>query len=233
KEVLDMAASAKRLPSRQAEFENLVLNRRVEAKSPFVSQSVWHMNKEEPGELAGATVWGGLDLSSVSDLTALVLNTTQGDVHCKFWLPEEGLADKARNDRVPYDIWAKQGWLNTTPGKAIEYGFIARELRRVFDLCNVRALAFDRYNMRFLRPHLIDAGFTDVELERFVEFGQGFVSMSPALRELEAKLLGAQLKHGNHPILEMCAKNATVITDPAGNRKFVKGKSSGRIDGMV
>ncbi|HBV0929238.1 TPA: terminase, partial [Klebsiella pneumoniae] len=96
KEVLDMAASAKRLPSRQAEFENLVLNRRVEAKSPFVSQSVWHMNKEEPGELAGATVWGGLDLSSVSDLTALVLNTTQGDVHCKFWLPEEGLADKAR-----------------------------------------------------------------------------------------------------------------------------------------
>ncbi|MEQ6937417.1 terminase, partial [Klebsiella pneumoniae] len=82
KEVLDMAASAKRLPSRQAEFENLVLNRRVEAKSPFVSQSVWHMNKEEPGELAGATVWGGLDLSSVSDLTALVLNTTQGDVHC-------------------------------------------------------------------------------------------------------------------------------------------------------
>ncbi|MFM8025019.1 terminase large subunit [Klebsiella pneumoniae] len=78
-----------------------------------------------------------------------------------------------------------------------------------------------------------NAGFTDVELERFVEFGQGFVSMSPALRELEAKLLGAQLKHGNHPILEMCAKNATVITDPAGNRKFVKGKSSGRIDGMV
>ncbi|HAU5716760.1 terminase TerL endonuclease subunit [Serratia marcescens] len=233
KEVLDMAASAKRLPSRQAEFENLVLNRRVEAKSPFVSQNVWHMNKEEPGELAGATVWGGLDLSSVSDLTALVLNTTQGDVHCNFWLPEEGLADKARNDRVPYDIWARQGFLNTTPGKAIEYAFIARELRRVFDICNVRALAFDRYNMRFLRPHLIDAGFTEAELERFVEFGQGFVSMSPALRELEAKLLGAQLKHGNHPILEMCAKNATVITDPAGNRKFVKGKSSGRIDGMV
>ena len=144
KAVLDMAASAKRLPSRQAEFENLMLNRRVEAKSPLVCQSVWHMNKEEPGELAGATVWGGLDLSSVTDLTALVLNTTQGDVHCKFWLPEEGLADKARNDRVPYDIWAKQGWLNTTPGKAIEYGFIASELRRVFDLCNVRALVFDR-----------------------------------------------------------------------------------------
>ncbi|PKH20224.1 terminase [Enterobacterales bacterium CwR94] len=234
REVLDMAASAKRLPSRQAEYENLVLNRRVEAKNPFVSQAVWHMNKAEPQPLDNKlSVWGGLDLSSVSDLTALVLVSDDGDVNCEFWLPADGLEDKARHDRVPYDIWRDQEYLNTTPGKAIEYGYIAVVLRDLFDRCDVRKLAFDRYNMKFLKPCLIEAGFSEDELERFVEFGQGYVSMSPALRELETRLLGGQLKHGNHPILEMCAKNATVVMDPAGNRKFVKTKSSGRIDGMV
>lgn len=233
KEVLDMSASAKRLPSRQAEFENLVLNRRVEARSPFVTQPVWRQNGEAPDPLDGATVWGGLDLSSVSDLTALVLVTEKGDVHSEFWLPEEGLSDKARHDRVPYDIWHDQGYLSTTPGKAISYDYVAHCLRDIFNRCTVRCIAFDRYNIRFLRPCLEKAGFSEEEMTRFIEFGQGFVSMSPALRELETKLLGGELKHGQQPILEMCAKNATVITDPAGNRKFVKGKASGRIDGMV
>jgi len=87
--------------------------------------------------------------------------------------------------------------------------------------------------MRFLKPWLEKVGFTDAELERFVEFGQGFVSMSPALRELESRLLQKQLRHGNHPLLTMCAANAVAVSDPAGNRKFAKNKTSGRIDGMV
>jgi phage terminase large subunit-like protein len=232
-EVFKQASDAKRMPSRESSFRNLILNQRVEARNPFVARAIWTANGAAPREIEGQDVFGGLDLSSVSDLTALVLATEDGDVHPTFWLPENGLAEKARNDRVPYDLWEKQGFLKTTPGGSIEYEFIAEYLRGVFDRCNVRALAFDRYNMKFLKPWLVKAGFTEQELERFIDFGQGFVSMSPAIRSLESLLLAQKLKHGNHPVLTMCAANATVQTDPAENRKFIKGKTTGRIDGMV
>lgn len=232
-EVFRQASDAKRMPSREASYRNLILNQRVESRNPFVTRAIWQENGAEPEEIDGRDVYAGLDLSSVHDLTALVLVTDAGDVHPTFWLPGEGLAEKSRNDRVPYDLWAKQGFLQTTQGRAIEYEFIAEHLRGVFDRCNVRALAFDRWGMKHLRPWLVKAGFTEDELERFIDFGQGFVSMSPAIRSLEEKLLGKKLKHGNHPVLAMCAANATVATDPAENRKFIKGKATGRIDGMV
>lgn len=231
-EVMDQAASAKRMPSREAQYRNLILNQRVEARSPFVSRAVWQENGAEPDELDGA-VYGGLDLSSVSDLTALVLVDEKGNVQPTFWLPREGLEDKSRSDRVPYDVWAREGYLETTPGRAIEYEFIAHHLRMVFDRNDVAAIAFDRYNMRFLKPWLERVGFTEEELARFVPFGQGFVSQGPALRELEARLLAGKLRHGNHPVLTMCAANAVTQTDPAGSRKFTKAKTTGRIDGMV
>lgn len=232
-EVGRQASDAKRMPSRESSYRNLILNQRVEARNPFVSRAIWLENGAAPADLDGREVFGGLDLSSVSDLTALVLTTTAGDVVPTFWLPENGLAEKARNDRVPYDLWAKQGLLLTSPGGSIEYEFIAEYLRGVFDRCKVQALAFDRYNMRFLHPWLVKAGFSEAELKRFIDFGQGFASMSPAIRSLESALLAKKLKHGNHPVLTMCAANATVATDPAENRKFIKGKETGRIDGMV
>lgn len=237
-EVFRQASDAKRMPSREASYRNLILNQRVEARNPFVTRSVWEENGAQPlGDLRSAPeVFGGLDLSSVSDLTALVLVSKFGeawDVRPTFWLPENGLAEKSRNDRVPYDLWAKQGFLQTTPGNSIEYEFVAEYLRGVFDSCKVKAIAFDRYNMKFLKPWLERAGFTEEELTRFVEFGQGFISMSPAIREFESLLLSRKLRHGNHPVLSMCAANATVVMDPAENRKFVKSKNSGRIDGMV
>lgn len=232
-EVRRQAAEAKRLPSRESAYRNLVLNQRVEARNPFVSRATWQENGAAPADARGKKVWFGLDLSSVSDLTALVGVSEGGDVLPTFWLPEFGLADKSRADRVPYDLWHSQGYLETTPGAAIQYSFIAKQLRTVFDEYDVQAVAFDRYNMRFLKPCLEAEGFSEEELARFVEFGQGFVSMGPALRELETRLLNKGLKHGNHPVLEMCAKNAVAISDPAGNRKFTKQKVSGRIDGMV
>lgn len=232
-EVFRQAADAKRLPSRESAYRNLILNQRVEARSPFVTRQVWGDNAGIPNPIEGNPVYGGLDLSSVSDLTALVLATTDGDVHPTFWLPEEGLAEKSRADRVPYDQWAAKGFLETTPGRAIEYEFVAAYLRDVFKKHNVVAIAFDRYNMKFLKPWLEKAGFTPEELIKFVEFGQGYISMSPAIRELEARLLAKKLKHGAHPVLSMCAHNATTVSDPAGNRKFVKAKATGRIDGMV
>ena len=235
-EVRRQAEEAKRIPSREAAYRNLVLNQRVEAKNPFVSRALWLENSGNPiDDFEDEEIFGGLDLSSVRDLTACVW-VRPGDVwHVKsdFWLPESGLSEKARADRVPYDLWAKDGYLNTTPGASIEYEFIADYLRRMFDRCVVKALAFDRYNMKFLRPWLEKVGFDDEELSKFVEFGQGYVSMSPALRQLESLLLAKKLAHGSHPVLTMCAANAVVKTDEAGNRKFTKSKAAGRIDGMV
>jgi phage terminase large subunit-like protein len=235
-EVLQQAQDAKRMPSRESSYRNLILNQRVEARSPFISRAIWQACGAVPDEWEGRDVYGGLDLSSVSDLTALVLaagDSNGWDVHPTFWLPGDGLAEKARNDRVPYDLWQSQGHLQATPGPSIEYEFVAEHLRAVFDRCNVVALAFDRYNMRFLKPWLERVGFTEDELARFVEFGQGFASMSPALRELESLLLTLKLRHGDHPVLTMCAANAVTTSDPAGNRKLDKKKATGRIDGMV
>ncbi len=231
-EVRKQASDAKRLPSMEAGYRNLILNQRVEAKTPFITRAIWLENGEEPANERGMKVYGGLDLSSVNDLTALVLASEEGDVIPTFWLPEEGLAEKSRADRVPYDVWAKQGFLQTTPGRSVEYEFVAERLREVFDTYDVVALAFDRWGMKHLRPWLIKAGFTEKELERFVDFGQGFQSMSPAIRALEARLLAKKIRHGKHPVLTMCAANAVVVKDPAENRKFTKSKASGRIDGM-
>jgi len=220
------------MPAYEADFRNYSLNQRVEAVNPFVSKDIWKANGADPGPLEGKKWYAGLDLSSVSDLTALVMVSEDGDVHCAFWLPSHGLKEKSAKDHVPYDVWAKQGHLLTTPGKAIEYEHVAEHLRGLFDACDIQKLGFDRYLMNFLRPWLEKAGFSAKELERFVEFGQGTASMTPALRELETRLLNGQLKHGKNPILTMCAMNAKVVGD-SGARKFDKARARGRIDGMV
>jgi len=232
-EVRAQAETARRMPSQEASFRNLILNQRIDATAQFISASVWLENGSMPSPLDGATVHGGLDLSAVADLTSLELVADDGSVHTFAWLPEEGIAEKSRQDKVEYEQWAKDGLLLLTPGRTISYEFVARFLREIFDRCDVRAIAFDRWAMKFLRPWLEKAGFTEEELARFVEFGQGYQSMSPAIRELETRLLEKKLKHGNHPVLTMCAANAAVVIDDAGNKKFTKRKSTGRIDALV
>lgn len=236
-EVLAMAEDARRMPARQAEYENLVTNRRVETASPFISKSVWlECGGDVLESFEGKPVYAGLDLSEVGDLTALVLIAPyEGRWHVKptFWLPMDGLLERARKDRVPYDLWHTQGYLEVTPGRTVEYEYVAERLRGLFDRLDIRQLGFDRWNMRHLKPWLMKAGFSDADLERFVEFGQGFQSMSPALRDLESDLLSGKIVHGMHPVLTMCAANAVVSSDPAGNRKLDKKKARGRIDGMI
>ena len=236
-EVRGMANDAKRMPARENEYRNLILNQRVEAHSPFISRTAWENCGSDIHEnWSGLPVYGGLDLSSTSDLTALVLTApvdSMWHVRPTFWLPREGLEEKSRNDRVPYDVWWGDGHLSTTPGKTVEYEWVAHRLRAVFDECDVRAIAFDRWGFKYLRPWLERAGFSEEELERFVEFGQGFQSMSPALRDLESLILQEKMAHGAHPVLTMCMANAVVQSDPAGNRKLNKAKSTGRIDGAV
>lgn len=237
-EVRAMARDAQRMPSREPEYRNLILNQRVEATTPFVSKSLWKScNTEVIKSFKGLKVYAGLDLAETQDLTALVLIAQVGKIwHIKptFWLPEDVIDDRSRIDRVPYNIWHKEGFLETTPGKSVEYEWVAAYLKEVFSKMNVEKLAFDRWGFKHLKPWLQAKGFSDYTInEKFAEFGQGYESMTPALRALESQLLQGFVAHGDHPVLGMCAANAVVQTDPAGNRKLTKAKSHGRIDGLV
>jgi phage terminase large subunit-like protein len=236
-DVKRLAGQAKEVPSSEASFRQLVLNQRVEAFNPFITPALWRACNAEPVDLKGIPVYAGLDLSEVKDLTALVLIGKRDgiwSVHPTFWLPSEGLAEKARADRVHYDVWARQGHLRTTPGHSISYEWVAEYLRDVFNRYDIRKLGFDRWNMKHLRPWLIKAGFSEQTIdEKFVEVGMGTQTMSPALRDLEQAILERQLAHGGQPVLAMCAANAVVESKDSSNRKLSKNKSSGRIDGMV
>ena len=237
-ETLAMAEDARRMPSREPEFRNLILNQRVEMNSPFIAKSLWEAGIAEILEdFRGYPVYMGLDLSEVRDLTACtIVAVVDGKFQTKtvFWLPKEGLREKSAADRVPYDTWAEQGYLTTVPGRSIEYSYIAEYMRGIVDEYDVKSIAFDRWNFRHFRRSLIDAGFSEEEIElKFKEFGQGFQSMSPALRDTESAILNNKLLHDNNPVMNMCAANAVVQADPAGNKKLTKSKSSGRIDGMV
>ena len=236
-EVMSMAAAAKRMPAREAEYRNLILNQRVEPTNAFVTPETWKSCDTPAGPLDGLTVYGGLDLSEVADLTALVLIGWSGNkwqTYPTFWLPSVGLEERAMSDRVPYDVWRDRGFLQVTPGKTVSYQFVAGQLRDLFRRYNIQKLAFDRWNFKHLQPWLLEAGFSELFIkDHFVEFGQGVQSMSPALRDLEQVILSGELAHGGHPVLTMCAYHSVVVLDDAGNRKLSKKRSNGRIDGMV
>ena len=237
KEVMGMADAARRMPASEASFRNLILNQRIEAANPFVSPTEWRACGEQVESLRGVPVYAGLDLSSVADLTAFVMIGRHGKVwHCEptFWLPSVGLYHKAQKDRTPYDQWAKDGYLQTTEGATISYEFVAQFLFEMFQRYDIRKVAFDRWGFAHFKPWLVKAGFNDTLIEdRFVQFGQGTQTMSPALRDLEQAIKERQLAHGNHPVLGMCAACAVVEGRDYANRKLSKNKSSGRIDGLV
>jgi phage terminase large subunit-like protein len=233
-ELRAQARNAAKMPSMEPSYRNLHLNQRIDTSTHFVAPAVWDANGAAPSPLDGATVYGGLDLASAHDLAALVLVALDGSVHTFAWLPSEGLAEKGRQDHAPYTEWAKQGYLQTTPGPAISFEHIATVMRGIFERCDVKAIAFDPALMKHLTPWLVKAGFTDAEIEaKFIPYRQGFYSMTAAVRELEVRLLERKLRHGNHPVLKMCAINAKVDTDTSGSRKFVKKKSRGRMDAII
>lgn len=237
KEVRAMAEDARRMSSRESEFRNLVLNQRCEASSRFIDETTWQTCGDDVEPIEGMPVFGGLDLSSVDDLTALVLIGKVGgkwQVHPTFWVPSEGLHERARHDRVPYDLWVTNGNLLAAPGKSVDYEYVAEHLRTLFDQYQIERIGFDPWRFAELKKWLLHVGFTEEKIVRhFVEFRQGFQSMAPALRKLGNELLNKRIAHGNHPVLAMCARNAVVVRDPANNEKLAKNKSVGRIDGMV
>ena len=178
-------------------------------------------------------MYAGLDLSARTDLTALVLigQDDDGVWHAQpfFWPPEAGLQDHAHRDSAPYDVWACQGLLRTTPGAAIDYEVIARDMAEILSDLDIQAVAFDRWRIDVLKKELDRLGM-DLPL---VPFGQGFKDMGPPSMPLEVALLDRQVARGGNPVLTMCAANATTMKDPAGNRKLDKSRTTGRIDGIV
>jgi phage terminase large subunit-like protein len=230
-DVSEQAAQAVRMPSAENTFRNLTLNQRVAVLSPFVSRDVWASCGGEVAPMDGE-VYAGLDLSARTDLTAFVCAYKWGDdwhIRPFFWTPHDGLHERARRDRVPYDVWVEQGFLRTTPGATVDYEFVAQDIADILGAADLRAVAFDRWRIEIFKR---DAERVGVPLP-LVPHGQGFKDMSPALDSLEAALLNGKLRHGGHPVLTMCAMNAVVTKDPAGNRKLDKSKANGRIDGMV
>ncbi|APW48399.1 terminase large subunit [Rhodoferax antarcticus] len=226
----EQMTQAQRMPSMENSARNLLLNQRVSTESPFCSPDVWRACGGPVHPFDGP-VYVGLDLSARIDLTAAVVIGQVGDVWQVvpyFWTPEQGLAERARRDRAPYDVWAKQGHLRTTPGASVDYSFVATALAELLADLDVRAVAFDRWRIDVFKRELDNIG-CDLPM---VPFGQGFKDMAPALDALEAELLNRRIAHGGHPVLTMCAANATVTKDPAGGRKFEKSRSTGSIDGM-
>ena len=233
KDLEEQSERATRMPSFEPTFRNLCLNQRVEVISPFISRNTWLLNAAKPDMDAfySNPVYVGLDLSGKIDLTCMVLITFSEVWHVMpyFWTPEKGLRDRAKRDRAPYDVWAKQGFIRTIPGASIDYESVAKDMKVILEDMDVQAIAFDRWRFDILKKELDELG-VDFTME---PFGQGFKDMAPALDSVEELLLNEQMAHGAHPVLTMCMANARVEKDAAGNRKLNKSKSTGRIDGAV
>lgn len=229
----EQLTQAQRMPSMENTARNLLLNQRVSTESPFISPDVWKSCGEAVTNfsVSASPVYAGLDLSARTDLTALVLIAKTGDkwhVQPYFWTPEQGLLDRAKRDRAPYDVWHRQGFLRTTPGATVDYSFVAAEMAEILADLDIQAVAFDRWRIDVFKRELDRMG---IELP-LVPFGQGFKDMAPALDHLEAELLNGRVCHGGHPVLSMCAANAITTKDPAGSRKLDKSRATGRIDGL-
>lgn len=234
-DVKRQADQAKLVPSKEAAFRNLILNQRVSAVSRFIHKAEWDACAD-PVDLAaldGRECYAGLDLGATRDLTAFIMvfpdDAGRLDVVCRFFMPEANIEDRSNEDRVPYDVWAKQGLITLIPGATIDPGFVADVLANAATRYDMKALAYDRWRIEDLKREL---GLIGAALP-LVAHGQGFKEMSPAVDALERHVAEKLIRHGGNPVLNMCAANAVVTRDPAGGRKLDKAKAAGRIDGLV
>lgn len=233
------ADKAFRMPSFSNTFRNLNLNQRVSTASPFINRNTWDGCKGDRPPLSECIkIVGGIDLSSKTDLTAFALQgyhppTKTYAIYVWFWTPEEGLIDRSKKDRAPYDKWVDMGFIETTPGLTVNYAFVAKKILEIIQSLpnGVEAIGFDRWKIGQLKEKFSDLDVEEGDIN-FVEVGQGFKDMSIALDGLENKFLNKLFRHGDNPVLAMCAANAAVVSDPTNNRKLDKLKSTGRIDGL-
>ncbi|MDD4105886.1 MAG: terminase large subunit [Eubacteriales bacterium] len=233
--VRDAFHKAQETPADENMFRQLRLNQWVKQSIRWMPMEKWDEcgGVVEPYALEGRVCYAGLDLSSTSDLTTLILvfpPTNEEDSYAIlpfFWLPEESLPLRVRRDHVMYDQWEKQGYIFTTEGNVVHYGFIEKFICDLGERYNIREIAYDRWNATMMVQTLQDDGFT------MVPFGQGFRDMSPPTKELMRIVLERRLNHGRHPVLRWNMDNVFVRTDPAGNLKIDKEKSTEKVDGAV
>ncbi|MEI3542030.1 MAG: terminase TerL endonuclease subunit [Acutalibacteraceae bacterium] len=227
--------SAKQNPAEENTFRQLRLNQWVKQAVRWMPMEKWDRCAFATSEddLRGRVCYGGLDLSSTTDITAFVLVFPPEDEEDKyhilpyFWIPEDNIDLRVNRDHVPYDIWQKQGYLNTTEGNVVHYGFIENFIEKLGTKYNIREIAFDRWGAVQMVQNLEGMGFT------VVPFGQGFKDMSPPTKELMKLVLEERVAHGGHPVLRWMMDNIFIRTDPAGNIKPDKEKSTEKIDGAV
>lgn len=222
-------------PAEENVFKQLRLNIWTSASIRWIPEQVYDKGNLpiDLDSLRGRMCYGGLDLSSTSDITALVLAfppRTEEEKYILlpfFWLPEDTLELRCRRDHVLYDVWQKQGFIQTTEGNVIHYGFIEKFIERLGETYYIREIAYDRWNATQMVQNLEDMGFT------MVPFGQGFKDMSPPSKELFKLLMEGNINHGGNPVLKWMAGNVVMRQDPAGNIKPDKEKSVEKIDGIV
>ena len=225
---------AQETPSYENTFKRLHLNIRTQQDVRWLSLEAWDACDGSPideSALEGRPCFAGLDLSTTTDLSALVLVFPHDDgtstLVPRFWVPADNAERRERRDRVPYQTWARQGLIEMTPGNVIDYDRIkARidELGRRFD---IREIAVDRWNATQLITQLQD------EWHEVTPFGQGFKDMSAPTKEFERLVMSRRLRHGGYPVLRWMVSHVSVETDAGGNLKPSKKKSTDRIDGLV
>ncbi len=148
-------------------------------------------------------------------------------VYPQFFVPEDTLRRRQERDQVPYLTWAEEGWLTPTPGNVVDYDMVEDAIMELAERFRVIEIPIDRWNSTGTQTRLLAEGLP------VLRFGQGFASMSPAVKEVERAILARKFRHGGHPVLRWCFQNAVIDRDPADNCKFNKAKSAEKIDGAV
>ncbi|MEW6457616.1 MAG: terminase TerL endonuclease subunit [Bacillota bacterium] len=223
-------------PARENTFRRLRLNQWVRAKATrWLSLEKWDATAglvvEE--ELRGKRCFAGLDLSSNVDLTALCLlfppqlGLSKWYALWRFYIPEDNMRARVRRDRVPYDVWARHGFIKLTPGNVIDHDFIRADILRQRDLYQIDELGYDPWNATQLAIALISDGI------KCVETRQGYKTMSPAMRAIEKLILSQTLVHGGNPVARWNFGNLEVKADANDNIRPVKSQETERIDGFV
>lgn len=234
----EQVTEARGMPAKEALVRRLNFCQWTDAANPWISADVWMGAQREFDwrELRGRRAWAGMDLSSTTDLTALVLYVEPVEPGEPWhlvpfaWLPDEDLQRKEDNDRVPYLAWRAAGFLETTPGRAISKLQVLKRLVEVADVFELQSVAYDRWRIEDLKALASDNG---ISLPNMVPFGQGYKDMSPAIEAFETALLNGNVVHPGNPVFTWCAANAVTVSDDAENRKLSKEKATGRIDLMV
>ena len=231
----DKTIKAKSIGSALTHFLTKHLNIWTNAAELWIAPDKWKAcgGPVDEEELAGLTCYGGLDLSNTLDITAWVLVfPPQGDcdkyrILCRFWVPEERIRERAHNDRVPYDVWARDGYIEATPGESVDYEFVYAQIDQDAQRFNLVDAGFDRWGAQQIYQWAEKRGLT------MVQIGQGFQSMSAPMKELERMIVSCLLMHGDNPVMTWMIHNLVATKDPAGNIKPDKRKSREKVDGPV